>query len=128
MMGDPSDSIAFRASREAAKALLGDAHALRWLMHCVEARLRADGDTDVATHIHLDIAEAIVEAHAEELLEPSLSEHRLAQLRSHPRCLVVVAALHYVTMPHCPSMAGPASDLAMLRWATDVARCELPVS
>ncbi|MGN6413876.1 hypothetical protein [Flexivirga sp.] len=127
MAADPSVSIAFRASREAAKALMADAGALRWLLHVVETRLRTDGETGVATHLHLDIAEAIVDAHIEELLEPAITPERLAQLRTDPRALVVIAALHYVTMPHCPMFTDGAEDLEILRWATEVARCELPV-
>lgn len=128
MTADPSDSIAFRASREVAKGMLGDVSALRWLMRVVETRLRADGGTDVATHVHLDIAEAIVEAHVEELLEPTLTAERREQLQADPRCLLVVAALHYVTMPPCPAVPGRIDDIAILRWATDVVRYDMPVS
>lgn len=127
MAGDLRDSIAFRASREVAKATIGDAAALRWLLHVVDARLRVPGGAGVATHLHLDIAEAIVDAHIEELVEPGLTADRLAQLRTDPRALVVIAALHFVTTPRCPA-ASQADDLAILRWATDVARCVLPVS
>ena len=128
MMGDLRDSIAFRASREAAKAMIGEVAALRWLLHVVDARLRAPGAAGVTTHVHLDIAEAIVDAHIEELAEPGLTAERLAQLRTDPRCLVVVAALHFVTTTHCPVVLDDKDDLEILRWATDVARCELPVS
>lgn len=127
MTGDLRDSIAFRASREAAKMLIGEVDALRWLLHAVDARLRAPGAAGVATHLHLDIAEAIVDAHIEELLDPGLTADRSAQLRADPRCLVVVAALHFVATPRCP-VASASDDLEILHWATDVARCELPVS
>ena len=128
MMGDLRDSIAFRASREAAKAMIGEVDALRWLLHVVDKRMRAPGVAGVATHLHLDIAEAIVDAHIEELAEPGLTAERLAQLRTDPRCLVVVAALQFVTTPHCPSVVDDVDHLEILRWATHVARCELPVS
>lgn len=128
MTGDMGDSIAFRASREAARSMIGDVGALRCLLHVVDTRLRAPGVAGVATHLHLDIAEAIVDAHIEELAEPCLTAGRLAQLRTDPRCLVVVAALHYVTTTHCPAAVNGVDDLAVLQWATDVARCELPVS
>lgn len=128
MTGDLRDSIAFLASREAAKAAIGDVAALRWLLHVVDARLRATGAAGVATHLHLDIAEAIVDAHIEELAEPGLTAERLAQLRADPRCLVVVAALHFITTTQCPAALDDEDDLEVLRWATDVARCELPVS
>ncbi len=128
MTGDLRDSIAFRASHEAAKAMIGDVSALRWLLHVVDARLRAPGVAEVATHLHLDIAEAIVDAHLEELAEPGLTAERLAQLRTDPRCLAVVSALHFLTTTHCLAVVEDGDDLEMLRWATDVARCELPVS
>lgn len=128
MTGDLRDSIAFRASREAAKAMIGEVDALRWLLHVVETRLRTPGVADVATNVHLDIAEAIVDAHIEEFAEPGLTAERSAQLRSDPRCLVVVAALHFITTTHCPTVLDDKDDLEILRWATDVARCELPVS
>ncbi|MFC6704954.1 hypothetical protein [Flexivirga alba] len=129
MTGSLRDSIAFRASREAAKAMIGEIDALRWLLHVVDARLRAPGVAGVATHLHLDIAEAIVDAHIEELAEPGLTAERLAQLRTDPRCLVIVSALHFLTTPHCPAAADDDEDeLEILSWATDVARCELPVS
>lgn len=128
MMGDLRDSIAFRASREAAKAMIGEVAALRWLLHVVDTGLRAPGVAGVGTHLHLDIAEAIVDAHIEELAEPGVTAERLAQLRADPRCLVVVAALHFITTTHCPAVLDDKDDLEILRWATDVARCELPVS
>ncbi|WP_446666860.1 hypothetical protein [Flexivirga sp. B27] len=126
MTADPSDSIAFRAARETAKAMLGDPAALHWLMQVVEVKLRAGEGTAVATHVHLDIAEAIVEAHVEELLEPGLSDDRRAQLLADPRCLLVVATLYYVTMPTCP-VQGTVDELEILRWATDVVRYDMPV-
>jgi hypothetical protein len=128
MTGDLRDSVAFRASREAAKAMIGEVDSLRWLLRVVDARLRASGVAGVATHVHLDIAEAIVDAHIEELVEPGLTAERSAQLCTDPRCLVVVAALHFVSTTHRPAALEDRDDLEILRWATDVARCELPVS
>lgn len=107
---------------------MGEANALRWLLHVVDARLRAAGAVGVATHLHLDIAEAIVDAHIEELTEPALTADGLAQLRNDPRCLVVVAALHFVTSTQRPAADDGEEELEILHWATDVARCELPVS
>lgn len=127
MTEDLRDSIEFRASRAVAKATIGDVDALRWLLHVVDARLRVPGVAGVATHLHLDIAEAIVDAHIEELVEPGLTTDRLAQLRTDPRCLVVVTALYFVTTPRCPADSD-ADHLEILSWATEVARCELPVS
>ena len=129
MTGELRDSIAFRASREAARAILGEVDALRLLLQVVDQRWRAPGVAGVATHLHLDIAEAIVDAHIEELVEPALTAERLAQLRTDPRCLVVVAALVFVTTPHRANAVGHEKDHAeILRWAADVARCALPVS
>lgn len=129
MTGDPRDSIVFRSSREAGKAILGDVEALRGLLHIVDKRWRAPGFAGVATHLHLDIAEAIVDAHIEELTEPGLTVERLAQLRTDQRCLAVVAALLFATTPPCPRAAGNDEDcVTILRWAADVARCALPVS
>ncbi len=128
MTGELRDSIVFRSSREAGKAILGDGEALRGLLHIVDKRWRAPGVAGVATHLHLDIAEAIVDAHIEELTEPGLTVERLAQLRTDPRSLAVVAALLYVTT-HSPSAVSNDEDCVMiLRWAADVARCALPVS
>lgn len=128
MTADPSDSIAFRASREVAKKMLGDPTALRWLLHVVETGLRDEAKTHVATHLHLDIAEAIVEAHIEECLEPTLTVHRRDQLRADPRCLLVVAALHYLTVPPCPTVSAIVDNSEILRWVTNVVRYEMPVS
>lgn len=128
MFADPSASIAFRASREVAKRMLGDPMALRWLLHVVETRLRDETSTRVATHLHLDIAEAIVEAHVEELVEPTLTVGRRAQLEADARCLLVVTALHYLTMPPCPAVPGVVADSEVLRWVTDVVRYDMPVS
>jgi|SRR5579875_275505 len=128
-MQDPMQSTSFRVSREAAGQLLGDAEALRALLSYVEARQRAVG-TDIATRIHLDIAEAIVDAHIEELSEPGLPSAAVEALRTDARRRVVIAAVHYVAhrdRPCCPADADEPDDLEILRWATDFARSACPV-
>lgn len=123
-MRDPMQSTGFRVSREAATRMLGDADALRTLLSFVETRQRALG-MDIATRIQLDIAEAIVDAHIEELTEPGLSRAAAEALRTDPRCRVVVAALHYVATRDCPPYVVEShepDDLELLRWATELAR------
>lgn len=128
-MRDPMQSTSFRVSREAAGRLLGDAEALRALLSYVETRQRAAG-ADIATRIHLDIAEAIVDAHIEELSEPGLPSAAVEALRTDGRRRVVIAAVHYVATrdrPGCPTDADEPDDLEILRWATDFARGACPV-
>ena len=126
---DPMQTKSFRASQEAAARLLGDASALRTLLSFVETRQQSLG-SDIATRIHLDIAEAIVDAHIEELGEPGLPAARAEALRTDSRCGVVVAALHYVASRDCPPRvvgSDEPDDLEILRWATDRARGACPV-
>lgn len=128
-MRDPMQSVTFRVSREAAGQLLGDAEALRTLLSYVETRQQAAG-LDIATRIHLDIAEAIVEAHIEELGEPGLPLEAVEALRTDGRRRVVVAALHYLATRDLPCRltdADEPNDLEILRWATDFARGACPV-
>lgn len=128
-MRDPMQSVNFRVSRDAAGRMLGDAAGLRTLLSFVETQQRARG-MDIATRIHLDIAEAIVDAHIEELTEPGLSRAAAEALRTDPRCRVVVAALHYVATRDCPPYvvgAREPDDLEMLRWATGLAQAACPV-
>jgi hypothetical protein len=95
MMRETTTSTGYRSSREAAARMLGDAAALRSLLAAVEVRHREHG-SDIATRIHLDIAEAIVDAHIEELNEPGMSPAAARLLRTDPHCAPVVAALHYI--------------------------------
>ncbi|RNI25438.1 hypothetical protein [Flexivirga caeni] len=129
MTDDPRDTQRFQVSQEAASALLGDADGLRMLLVYAETVLRSRG-IDIATRIHLDIAEAIIDAHIEELTEPGLSDAAAQALRTDPRCAVVVAAVHYATARECPTcLAGDEPDAAqVLRWATDFARGAAPVA
>lgn len=128
-MRDPMQATRFRLSREVAGRLLGDAEGLRALLSYVEARQQAAG-IDIATRIHLDIAEAIVDAHIEELSEPGLPPAAVAALRNDSRRRRIVAAVHYVATRDL-RVAGAdvdePDDLEILRWATDFARGACPV-
>lgn len=123
MTSDPLRSASFRASEAAAGAMLGDVASLRALLATVEARQAPEAD--VATRVHLDIAEAIVDAHIEELSEPGLCPRLARALANDPRRRVVVAALHYAgTRPWEPVQDEP-DELEVLRRATDLARSEV---
>lgn len=119
MKSDPLSSASFRASDAAAGSILGDVPSLRALLATVEKRQA--GEADFATRVHLDIAEAIVDAHIEELSEPGLCPSLARALAADPRRRRVVAALHYVgTRPSVPGDDEP-DELAVLRRATDPA-------
>lgn len=124
MSDDPRMSLNLRASVVAATPMLGDAAALRALLAVVETR---QAGAEVTTRVQLDIAAAMVDAHIEELSEPALTPTEAYALRTAPRCRLVVAALHYVASgPRVPSPDDP-EPLAVLRWAIDAARGEIPV-
>lgn len=129
MQMDPMQSVGFRVSQDAAGRLLGDPNGLRTLLALVETQQRALG-IDIVTRIHLDIAEAMVDAHLEELTEPGLPPADAAALRTDPRCAVVVAALHYMATRDCRhriAQQDEPDDLEILRWATDLVRGVCPV-
>lgn len=121
MVMDPLRSASFRASDAAAGAMLGDVASLRALLATVEARHAHEAD--LSTRIHLDIAEAIVDAHIEELSEPGLCPVLAEALATDPRRRTVVAALHYAgTGRPCGSAPDSPDELDVLRRATDFAR------
>jgi len=127
MMTDTTSAMGYRASREAAADMLGDGAALRSLLASVEVRQQLLGP-DLATRMHLDIAEAIVDAHIEELNESGLTPAAAQRLRTDAQCLLVVAALHYIATRPCSQLSGEPEDLEILQWVTGLTPSDSSVS
>lgn len=119
-------STPFQRCRHQAARTANDPAALSRLLEKVAAHEFGIGQLpDARGGIDIDIACAVVEAHIAELTTGDTTD-----LVTDARCRLVIAALHYlvdmddVIPDNLP--VGHFDDVAVLRWATRVARGELP--
>lgn len=121
-------SASFQRSRRAAARIADDASALVELLGQVAAHEFGIGQLpDISGGIDIDIACAVVEAHIDELASGTADDGTAI---ADARCRLVIAALHYlvdtedVIPDRLPS--GHIDDVVVMRWATRVARGEVP--
>lgn len=120
-------SMPFQRCRHVAARTVNDHTALAGLLEKVAAHEFGIGQLpDAQGGIDIDIACAVVEAHIDDLASGDATD-----VVADARCRLVVAALHYlvdmndVIPDNLPS--GHVDDVAVMRWATRVARGEVPV-
>lgn len=123
-------SAAFRRARTRADSMLTSPQALRELLASVEAKQAMYPKLhEGAVALDIDIIASVIEAHCEAVSHPARG-HNATSITAKARLTLVVAALTYLVedddlipdhLPH-----GLTDDIALLRWASRMARAELP--
>lgn len=119
-------SAPFQRSLRVAARVADDAEALSRLLEDVAAHEFGIGQLpDARGGIDIDIACAVVEAHI-----AALTSGEVTGPVADARCRLVIAALHYLvdTDDVIPDALpdGHVDDVVVMRWATRVARGEIP--